>query len=78
MVLSRVMVMCFTVAKILRVLKQERGQDQLTKGFTVAKILRVLKPLRQNHIYDLRFTVAKILRVLKRAFGNVLDKSVLQ
>ena len=43
MVLSRVMVMCFTVAKILRVLKQERGQDQLTKGFTVAKILRVLK-----------------------------------
>ena len=59
------MIVSFTVAKILRVLKRDLRFFSLACGFTVAKILRVLK-LKYCLTFALGcFTVAKILRVLK-------------
>ena len=55
----------FTVAKILRVLKQCLLSLSVSKCFTVAKILRVLKRIYIINFSYLCFTVAKILRVLK-------------
>ena len=55
----------FTVAKILRVLKQTSLGTVYLVCFTVAKILRVLKLWPQRRLSISCFTVAKILRVLK-------------
>ena len=56
---------CFTVAKILRVLKHSKTVQASVKSFTVAKILRVLKQTIALSGINFGFTVAKILRVLK-------------
>ena len=69
---------CFTVAKILRVLKLRSKFRMTQECFTVAKILRVLKLKVSTARVDSGFTVAKILRVLKPwTFPGIL-KVVLQ
>ena len=71
-------VVSFTVAKILRVLKPG-GYDIFPRtGFTVAKILRVLKLNLIKSIPSSSFTVAKILRVLKLEERNLDLGDVLQ
>ena len=69
---------CFTVAKILRVLKPNCCPASRPFGFTVAKILRVLKPKHVGLLSVEGFTVAKILRVLKLFLRAQFLKYVLQ
>ena len=68
----------FTVAKILRVLKQKSNGHYLAYCFTVAKILRVLKRAVLKGDVVGSFTVAKILRVLKLSRISAIFNFVLQ